>query len=85
MNQVTFFELSKMAVSPKYQGLKIGQRLLDCCIHFAREQNWKDITLYSHRSLEPAIHLYKKVGFKEVALEENCHYERSNIKMVLAL
>jgi ribosomal protein S18 acetylase RimI-like enzyme len=85
INQKTFFELSKMAVSPKYQGLKIGQELMHYCIEFAKNQQWKSITLYSHRKLVPAINLYKKIGFKEVTLEENSHYERSDIKMLLEL
>ena len=85
INQKTFFELSKMAVSPEYQGLKIGQKLMNFCIEFARNQQWKSITLYSHKKLVPAITLYKKIGFKEVSLEENSHYERSDIKMLLNL
>lgn len=85
INQKTFFELSKMAVSPKFQGLKIGLKLLNFCIEFAKNQQWESITLYSHRKLVPAINLYKKIGFKEVTLEENSHYERSDIKMLLEL
>lgn len=83
INQNTFFELSKMAVSPKYQGLKIGLHLITHCIQFARNQHWKSITLYSHRTLESAIYLYKKVGFIEIPLEEKSHYKRSDIKMLL--
>ena len=85
INQKTFFELSKMAVSPKYQGLKIGQKLMHFCIEFAKSKNWKNITLYSHRKLVPAINLYRKIGFKEVQLEKDVHYERANIKMLLEL
>lgn len=85
INQNSFFELSKMAVSPKYQGLRIGQQLMDYCIDFARQQNWESITLYSHRKLIPAINLYKKIGFIEVELEAESHYERSDIKMRLDL
>ncbi len=85
INQNTFFELSKMAISPAYQGLKIGQQLIEYCINFAKEQQWKTITLYSNRKLIPAINLYKKVGFVEAPLEKDVHYERANIKMVLDL
>jgi ribosomal protein S18 acetylase RimI-like enzyme len=85
INQNTFFELSKMAISPKYQGLKIGQQLMEYCINFAKEQQWQSITLYSNRKLVPAINLYKKVGFIEVPLEKDVHYERANIKMLLTL
>lgn len=85
INQKTFFELSKMAVSPKYQGFKIGQQLMDFTINFAKEKGWDSITLYSHRSLKAAIQLYKKVGFKEIPVEKDSHYERADIKMLLAL
>ncbi|MFT4576423.1 MAG: ribosomal protein S18 acetylase RimI-like enzyme [Polaribacter sp.] len=85
ISQNSFFELSKMAVSPKYQGLKIGQQLMDYCISFSKKQGWESITLYSHRKLVPAINLYKKIGFKEVELEKDVHYERADIKMVLDL
>lgn len=85
INQKSFYELSKMAVDPQFQGLKIGLKLMEFSIDFAKKQNWKSITLYSHRSLVPAINLYKKMGFKEIPVEENSHYERSDIKMILEL
>jgi len=85
INQNEFYELSKMAVSPKYQGLKIGQKLMNYCIEFSKKQQWDSITLYSHRTLVPAINLYKKVGFVEVELEHDSHYERSDIKMKMKL
>ena len=85
INQKSFFELSKMTVTPKYQGLKIGLQLMNFCIEFAKQKQWKSITIYSHKKLLPAIQLYKKVGFKEISLEENSHYERSNIKMLLEI
>jgi DNA-binding MarR family transcriptional regulator/ribosomal protein S18 acetylase RimI-like enzyme len=85
INEKECYELSKMAVSPKYQGLKIGQKLMDKCIDFSREQGWRKIMLYSNRVLTPAINLYKKVGFQEVELEKDVYYERADIKMVLHL
>jgi ribosomal protein S18 acetylase RimI-like enzyme len=74
------FELGKMAVTEKYQGLHAGNLLLDFCIRFAIEKQIKKLILYSNKSLSPAIHLYKKYGFHEVEMEEG-HYERANIKM----
>lgn len=85
INEKECFELSKMAVLPKYHGQKIGQQLIDYCIEFSKIQGWKNIMLYSNRVLEPAITLYKKVGFKEVELEKEVSYERANIKMKLEL
>ena len=85
INEKECYELSKMAVSPKYQGLKIGQKLMDKCIQFSKEQGWEKIMLYSNRKLTPAINLYRKVGFVEVELEQDVYYERADIKMVFTL
>ncbi len=79
------FELGKMAVAPKYQGFKIGQKLLSFAIDFARQQNWKAITLYSSTKLDTALHVYRKYGFREVELEKDLPYARSDIKMELSL
>lgn len=76
----TDFELSKMAVTDGVQGLGIGKKLLDHCVQVAREQQMKKLILYSNRKLTPAIHLYEKYGFVEVALEDGV-YERADIKM----
>ncbi len=84
-NQHSFFELTKMAVSPKFQGLGIGKKLLEFCIDFATKKGWESITLYSHRSLVNALHIYKKYGFEEIPLEKDVHYERADIKMRLKL
>ena len=83
IRQQTYFELSKMAILPEYRGQKIGLKLIEYCITFAKQKKWKSITLYSHKKLVPAINLYKKIGFIEVALEKDVHYERANIKMML--
>lgn len=79
------YELGKMAVSPKFQGLKIGQQLMQHCMDFASEMGWKKLQLYSNTILENACYIYKKYGFKEIPMEENPPYIRSNIKMEIKL
>jgi N-acetylglutamate synthase-like GNAT family acetyltransferase len=76
----TQFELSKMAVTDRVQGLGIGNKLLQHCIEVALDCGIQKITLYSNRRLKSAIHLYEKFGFKEVLLEDGV-YERADIKM----
>ncbi|WP_452231233.1 bifunctional helix-turn-helix transcriptional regulator/GNAT family N-acetyltransferase [Lacinutrix sp. MEBiC02404] len=75
------FELTKMAVSPEHRGFKIGQKLMQHCLDFAKEQEFKRLLLYSSRKLENAIYIYRKFGFIEVPVEANCVYERCDIKM----
>ena len=77
------FELTKMAVSPEHRGFKIGQQLLDYAIDFVKQKGHKSLILYSSRKLENAIYIYRKKGFIEIPVEENCPYKRCNIKMEL--
>ncbi len=79
------YELTKMAVSPKHRGYKIGQKLMQHCIDFAKELVLDKLILYSNTILENAIYIYRKYGFIEIPVEENCPYERCNIKMELKL
>src|SRR5450432_2929713 len=57
------FELSKMAVDERFQGHKIGNRMLEFCLKKARELNAHKVILYSNTILVNAIHLYRKYGF----------------------
>lgn len=80
------FELTKMAVSPKYRGYKIGQQLMQHCIDFAKNQLKLDnLILYSNTKLENAIYIYRKYGFIEIPVEKDSPYKRSDIKMKLKL
>ncbi|HMC00798.1 MAG TPA: GNAT family N-acetyltransferase [Flavobacteriaceae bacterium] len=77
------YELTKMAVSPKHRGFKIGQKLMQYCIDFAKEKQMSKLVLYSSTKLENAIYIYRKYGFIEVPIEPNSPYKRSDIKMEL--
>ncbi len=79
------FELGKMAVDPNYQGLRIGQQLLSFAIDFAKKNKWDAITLYSSTKLPTALHIYRKYGFKDIELEKDLPYARSDVKMELSL
>jgi ribosomal protein S18 acetylase RimI-like enzyme len=76
----TTFELSKMAVSEKSQGLGIGKKLIEHCLFEAKQNGIQKLILYSNRKLETAIAMYRKFGFQEIPVEEGI-YERADIKM----
>jgi ribosomal protein S18 acetylase RimI-like enzyme len=78
------YELSKMAVAEEFQGKKIGNKMIEFCLAKAKQLNAVKVILYSNTKLEPAIHLYKKFGFKEVPLG-NVEYKRADIKMEIDL
>ncbi len=64
------YMLSKMAVTEKYQGRKIGHRLANAVIEKAREMEAHKIVLTSDLKLEKAMALYKKLGFT-ISVTEN--------------
>jgi len=77
------FELTKMAVSPNHRGHKIGQKLMQQCINFAKINTVPKLIIYSNRKLENAIYIYRKYGFIEIPVEPDCPYKRCDIKMEL--
>jgi ribosomal protein S18 acetylase RimI-like enzyme len=79
INDVTF-ELTKMAVTKKVQGLGIGKKMLEHLFIIAERERIEKLIIYSARKLKSAIHLYLKYGFTEIALEEGV-YERADIKL----
>ncbi|MGV3589941.1 MAG: GNAT family N-acetyltransferase [Adhaeribacter sp.] len=80
----TTYELGKMAITEKVQGLKIGQYLCQAAIVKAKAMGATTLELYSHRSLQPALHVYRKLGFQQVPCPPS-GYKRSDIKMELDL
>lgn len=76
------YELAKLAVSPEVHGKGLGEQLCETVINKAIEQGGKKIFLESNTLLKPAIHLYRKLGFKELA-EYHPAYARGNIQMEL--
>lgn len=78
------YEFSKMAVDEAYQRRGIAEALSYAAFEKARELGAKRVTLYSQTSLEPAINLYRKLGFVEVPMNSQL-YKRANIKMEITL
>ena len=78
------FELSKMTVDEAFRGKKIANKMLAFCLEEAKRLKMSKIILYSNTTLQPAIHLYRKYGFKEIPLG-NSEYKRSDIKMEIII
>ena len=77
------YELSKMAVTERYQGLKIGRRLLLAALERYRQLQGRELFLESNSALAPALALYESVGFVHAPRPEGpVHYDRSNVYMV---
>lgn len=55
--------LRLLLVDPKARGLKLGARLVDECLKFARKAGYKNMTLWTHENLTVARAIYDKAGF----------------------
>jgi putative acetyltransferase len=74
------WELAKMCVDGAYGGRGIGQRLCEAALSWAKTTDAEKVWLESNRKLEPAIRLYRRVGFVEVASRPS-PYARADIWM----
>jgi ribosomal protein S18 acetylase RimI-like enzyme len=74
------FELTKMAVEKKSQGIGAGKALCMAAIEEAKKLNAHTLILYSQKQLTTAIAIYYKMGFKELPLVKGV-YQRADIKM----
>jgi GNAT superfamily N-acetyltransferase/DNA-binding MarR family transcriptional regulator len=78
------YELAKLAVSPDVRGKGIGYLLCKAAIDKAKILGAENIFLESNTLLKPAIHTYKKLGFRELT-EYHPAYARGNIQMELSI
>ncbi len=79
------YEVTKMAVREDARGQGIGRHLLSRVISHARELGARQLFIISNTVLEPAIHLYRQLGFDEVPLPPDQDYARGNIALELSL
>jgi len=79
------YELAKMGVSSKYQGLGIGKKLLHTCINEAKRRGAKLLTLETCTVLKAAVNLYTKAGFVKYKPEHLSPFKRVDVYMRLKL
>jgi DNA-binding MarR family transcriptional regulator/GNAT superfamily N-acetyltransferase len=61
--------LRLLLVDPVARGRGLGTRLTDECIRFARQHRYQSITLWTHKVLTAARHIYERAGFRLTSSE----------------
>lgn len=59
-------ELVKFYVKSSHRGLGIGKKLMEICIHSAKNNSHSSIYLESLPELDTAVGMYEKFGFKHI-------------------
>ena len=78
------YEVAKMAVTARCQGMGIGRRLLTAVVEAARSAGARRLHLETNHVLTPAIRLYESVGFRQVPPMPS-PYVRSDVSMEMVL
>jgi ribosomal protein S18 acetylase RimI-like enzyme len=79
------YEFAKMGVDENFRRKGIAEALSRAAFKKLKSLKATKLILFSNTLLEPAIRLYRKLGFTEVTLDQFTDYRRSNIKMELLL
>lgn len=75
-------ELTKMFVRPEARGKGLGETLCRAILERAAVLGATHVVLYSHSSLQAAVTLYRKLGFRDVPLEQGLYSSfRCDLKM----
>lgn len=62
------WEICKLAADPNFRGNGAGKAVFKKCMHYAIENGAKKLFMISNTRLKSALHIYDKLGFKEIKL-----------------
>ncbi|WP_294730034.1 GNAT family N-acetyltransferase [uncultured Faecalibaculum sp.] len=74
------WELEKMGSNPDVPHRGAGQAVFTACMNWALEHGARRLLIYSNRKLKPALHIYAKCGFREIAVT-GAPYSRADIAL----
>lgn len=71
----TVARLRLLLVEPEARGMRLGVRLVEACVAFARESGYEAITLWTADVLVAARHIYRQTGFVLQSSEPNTSFD----------
>lgn len=74
------WEICKLAANEKYQKNGAGTAVFKACMDYAIKHGAKKLTLISNHILEPALHIYQKLSFRQVPLDRGNEYDRADVQ-----
>ena len=77
MEEATW-EICKLGSNKELPHKGAGSAVFEAAMNWALEHGAEKLFIVSNRRLKPALHIYRKYGFKEIELE-NCEYIRGDI------
>ena len=78
-------QLARMAVEPAHRGRGIGRALAESALRQAKEDGIRRVFLYTNTCLQPAISLYRSLGFTIVSEGCQAAYTRCNVLMEIVI
>lgn len=73
-------QLRWFLIEPEFRGTGLGRRLMTLAMDYCKEQNFKQVFLWTFRGLDAACHLYKSSGFIPTEQAENNTWKNNLIE-----
>ncbi len=74
------WELCKLACDERYAGRGAGSAVFKACMDYAIERGAKKLVLVSNSALKTALHIYEKLGFRQVPVDRAGGYARADVQ-----
>lgn len=73
------WEICKLAADDRWKGHGAGSAVFKACMDYAVAHGAEKLTLISNSILTPALHIYRKFGFRQVEVDRT-EYARCDIQ-----